>query len=265
MINLGKNLGNICRNCFSTNISPLFNAVMLGHEIQYYECSNCLYVQTEYPHWLDVAYESPINASDTGIMARNIANRGLVLAVLSLLGGRRLPIVDCAGGNGILVRLLRDIGIDAYWQDPYADNLLARGFEYLDSLRGSVGLVTSFESFEHFVFPGEELKRLSDISDNVLFTTTLIPAIAPRPAEWWYYGLDHGQHIGFFRAKTLRYLASSIGCNLLTDNQSIHLITRRKISSAAWKLFLALRRAPVSFMSAGLHSLTWHDHLRMAS
>mgnify|MGYP002839845252 CR=1 FL=1 len=53
----------------------------------------------------------------------------------------------------------------------------------------------------------EEMRKLLSISSNLLLTTTLTPFPTPRPSDWWYYGLDHGQHIGFYRVKTLEYLA----------------------------------------------------------
>ena len=74
---------------------------------------------------------------------------------------------------------------------------MARGFEY--SGEDSVSLVMAFESFEHFVNPIDEMEKLLSISTNILITTSLIPQPTPEPSEWWYYGLDHRQHIGFFR------------------------------------------------------------------
>jgi Nif-specific regulatory protein len=45
------------------------------------------------------------------------------------LGSLFGTVVDCAGGYGILVRLLRDYGVNALWSDPYCENVLAKGFE----------------------------------------------------------------------------------------------------------------------------------------
>ena len=69
-------------------------------------------------------------------MARNLLNVGLVLATLTLLGERNGTVVDFAG-YGFLVRLLRDKGVNAFWVDPYSENLVARGFEYQGSRGGS--------------------------------------------------------------------------------------------------------------------------------
>ena len=118
-----------CRLCNSLIGNPFSEAELLGHNIKYFECPQCEYVQTEEPYWLDNAYASSINKTDTGIMARNLSNVRLVLATLTLIRKRTEKVVDYAGGHGFLVRLLRDKGIEALWSDRYSENLVARGFE----------------------------------------------------------------------------------------------------------------------------------------
>jgi len=169
-------------------------ARVLAREVAYFACSHCGYVQTEQPTWLAQAYHAPINISDTGMMARNLAQQKSVLATLALLRKRRGKVVDYAGGYGLLVRLLRDLGLDAYWIDPYTTNLAAVGFEYQ---QGEADLVTAFEAFEYFVDPIKELETMLAIAPNVLFSTDLIPKPIPAIDDWWYYGTHHGQHIGF--------------------------------------------------------------------
>lgn len=120
-----------CRVCNAYKAEKIFSANILGGGVNYFECKACEYVQTEYPRWLDKAYSSAINNCDTGIMARNQSNVGLVVATLSILGKMNGTVVDCAGGYGILVRLLRDRGVEALWADAYCQNLLAVGFEYM--------------------------------------------------------------------------------------------------------------------------------------
>jgi len=251
-----------CRLCSSAISSTFSNAKILGHTVKYYECDICGYVQTEEPTWLDEAYASPINPSDTGIMARNLSNVGLVLASLALMKERRGKVVDYAGGHGFLVRLLRDKGINALWMDPYSENLVARGFEY--SGGGGASLVTAFEAFEHFVNPAEEMERLLAISPNILLTTTLAPRPAPQPSDWWYYGLDHGQHIGFYRAETLHYLAEKFGLNLLSDGSSTHLFTEKSYSYTSWRLLNRLGQKFSYALTIGLKSYTWSDHLSIS-
>ena len=170
-----------CRVCCIESSAPIFHGQIRGRDVAYFECNLCGYVQTEEPTWLDEAYSTVINASDTGIISRNLSNVSLVLATLVLLGRTAGRVVDYAGGYGILVRMLRDIGVDAYWNDPYSENLVARGFEYHQS---GADLVTAFEAFEHFLNPGLEMERLLSIAPSVLFTTDMI-----RNANTQAYGV----------------------------------------------------------------------------
>lgn len=251
-----------CRLCGNPSSSPTFSASLLGRTVNYYDCSTCGYVQTESPTWLTLAYQLAINNCDTGIMLRNQLNVGIVLATLVSIGRRDGLVVDYAGGYGILVRLLRDKGIEALWSDPYCANLLANGFEYRDE---KADLVTAFEAFEHFVEPVREVEKLLSIAPNLLLSTEIIPSPAPAPDQWWYYGLDHGQHIGFFREQTLQFLASHFGKYLITDGRSHHLFTESPVSATRWKLNTRLAKRYPAFYSRGLHSKTWSDFKKMSA
>ena len=251
-----------CRLCNSLISNQFSEAELLGHKIKYFECAQCEYVQTEEPFWLDEAYASSINKSDTGIMERNLSNVRIVLATLTLMRKRTEKVVDYAGGHGFLVRLLRDKGIEALWSDRYSENLVARGFEY-EKENASVVLVTAFEAFEHFVNPIDEMEKLLSISSNILLTTTLVPHPTPTPSDWWYYGLDHGQHIGFFRFNTLEHLAKEFHLNLISDGQSTHFFSKERYPRYIWKGLILISKITPYLFSAGLKSKTWNDNLQL--
>ena len=84
------------------------------------------------------------------------------------------------GGYGIFTRLMRDIGFDFYWYDPHSINLLARGFE-TRSKNYKYELVTAFEVFEHFAELIKEIESMLQFSDNILFSTELLPSLIPKP------------------------------------------------------------------------------------
>ena len=251
-----------CRCCKQNKTFKIFSAKVLSKNVQYFECENCKYVFTEEPTWLDLAYKDSINDSDTGIMSRNLSNVNLVMATLTLTGLRSSKIVDCAGGYGLLVRLLRDIGVNALWTDPYTKNLVAKGFEYKNN--DTARMVTIFETFEHFTRPCEEMAKLINTAPNILMTTLIIPQPAPKPLDWWYYGLDHGQHVGFFRIETLQYIAKEFNLNLITDGNSRHFFSKRKYSFHMWKLLTILANRFPKLFSIGLKSKTWEDHLSIS-
>jgi hypothetical protein len=245
-----------CRVC-GQPCRHLFDGPLLQHRVKYFGCANCSYVQTETPYWLEQAYVHAINRSDTGLLRRNARNTTMVLRMLMLVGRLEGRVIDCAGGYGVLVRLLRDRGVDAYWHDPHCQNLLARGFEA--GADEGADFVTAFEAMEHFTDPLAELARMLARADTVLVSTDLIPDPAPAPADWWYYGAEHGQHIGFFRRRTLGYLAQQLGCHLHTDGRQFHLFTRLAI--APWRWALARKTHGLASIVARmrLRSKVWSD------
>ena len=64
--------------------------------------------------------------------------------------------------------------------------------------------------FEHLTNPTEEMKKLSAITSCLIFSTKLVPEPAPKLEDWWYYGLEHGQHIAFYTRKSLELLAARL-------------------------------------------------------
>lgn len=218
----------------------IFNAKVLGkHEARYFSCSRCNFLQVEDPFWLAEAYQDPINVLDTGILKRNMELAKLTATLLFYLFDEKARYLDYAGGYGIFTRLMRDIGFDYYWNDPYATNLLARGFAYLDHT-GDIELITSFESFEHFERPLEELEKMLGITENILFTTVLLPDPVPEPDTWWYYAHSHGQHISFYSGKTLQFIADRYGLQLSTNRNNIHLFSNKPIGNTVFRLILKL-------------------------
>ena len=248
----------ICNICFQDNKS-IFNAKILTKlNIKYYHCINCGFLQTEKPYWLKEAYVKPINVTDTGIMARNLYLSKITSILLYFLFNKKKKFVDFAGGYGLLTRLMRDIGFEFYWHDPYTTNLMARGFEYTN--KDKIELVTSFESFEHFTNPLNEIDHMLSVSKNILFSTHLLSSDIPGPNDWWYYGLEHGQHISFYSLQTLTFIAKKYGLNLLTNGVNIHLLTEKSIHPYKFKLLVQLSRIGLAnYIERRMKSLTIKD------
>jgi Methyltransferase domain len=240
----------ICRVCSSTT-KFTFTVDLLGVPARYFDCSNCGYVQTETPFWLEQAYGQPIGDADTGIMLRNRANVARVAVALLAFGRLRGRVLDVGGGFGILVRMLRDLGIDARWRDKYCQNLLSKGFE---DDNGSYDLATAFEVVEHLEHPLEELRSLITAFPAVLISTELAPPVGTLNASWWYLVPEYGQHIGFFRESTLAWIASELGCHYATDGASVHIFVRNSSHARNWSMLrrltpIAARLAQVSVVS----------------
>lgn len=243
-----------CRLCGAPSHFT-FRQRVLDHEVAYYDCRECGYFQTEAPYWLEQAYASAINDVDTGIMMRNKLNVGRVIMTLLTVGKLKGRVVDHAGGYGILVRMLRDAGIDAKWRDKYCVNLLARGFEAAEE---RFDLLTAFEVFEHLEHPLVELRQMLEAAPTVLFSTELVPGPTTPSAQWWYLGPEHGQHIGFFRSLTLRKMADELNCHHASDGVSVHVFSREPIPRH-WKRLLKMKQLAPWATRLWLRSKTMDD------
>lgn len=218
-----------CKICNST-AELKFKAVVLNkYTVGYFQCSNCGFLQTENPYWLEEAYSNPINTSDTGILDRNITFSKMLAVLIYVNFNKAAKFLDYAGGYGIFTRLMRDIGFNFYWHDPYTQNLLAKGFEADIKSDYRYELITAFEVFEHLTNPKEEIEKMLRLADTIVFSTELLPIDAPDPVNWWYYGFNHGQHISFYSEKTLRNLAAQLKLNYY-NIESFQIISRRKLN-----------------------------------
>ena len=218
--------GNECKICGQLS-NYAFNAEILSkYTINYYQCPNCEFVQTESPFWLQEAYDSPMNFTDTGIMVRNQRFSRITASLIVLFFDTKAKFLDFAGGYGIFSRIMRDMGFDFYWDDPYTKNLLSRGFER--SEQHSYQAVTTFESFEHFLDPITEIENILSISDTIIFSTEPISFPLPTKDDWWYYAFEHGQHIAFYSPKTFQHIAQKLQLHYFNIG-NMHLLTKKKL------------------------------------
>jgi len=195
------------------------------------------------------------------MVSRNIALAKITKAIIPVFFARRGRFLDYGGGYGLFVRMMRDCGYDFYWFDRFCRNIFARGFE------GEAGsqyeLLTAFEVFEHLADPAAELEEMLKLSKNILFATELVPDSGPKPGEWWYYGLEHGQHISFYKKKSLQALADRFRLKLYSDNKAIHLLTEKRVSEPLFRIitrhFVVRKLLDVIFKN---NSLTGEDYLK---
>jgi 2-polyprenyl-3-methyl-5-hydroxy-6-metoxy-1,4-benzoquinol methylase len=164
-----------CKICNGNTFIHDKAQILNKYLVNYYYCQNCGFLQTEEPYWLNESYSKVIARSDTGIITRNFENATNLLLFLKFIP--QGACLDFGGGHGILTRIMRDYGYDFYHYDKYAENLFASGFE--GNLNNRYKVVTSFENFEHFVTPLEEIEKLVDISEILYFSTYLL--IPPPP------------------------------------------------------------------------------------
>jgi hypothetical protein len=210
------------------SMQPLFrHEVLSKYEVDYFFCPHCGLIQTEEPYWLTEAYESAISALDTGILHRNIRIRRYLEPLIELLGLGRGRFADVGGGYGTLTRLMRDIGYDFSTHDPYCENIFAKNFEVQP--QATYDALLAFEVIEHLSDPvGFIRESFSKHSTRTIFLSTNTYQAIPEK-NWWYYSFESGQHVSFYQKKTLSVLADKNGCRLYSLNDSIHVITDKKI------------------------------------
>lgn len=240
-----------------------FKADILNkYSVGYYQCSKCGYLFTEEPYWLEEAYKSAINLSDTGILERNKYFARIVSVLIHFFFRKDKQFVDYAGGYGIFTRLMRDTGFDFYWKDEYCQNLLAKGFEFDPSTHKAIEAITAFEVFEHFINPVEEINKMLKISETIIFSTVLLPDKIPG-MDWWYYGFEHGQHLSFYSIPTLQIIAQKFNLNLYSC-KGLHILTKKKLSPLLLKTLLSAGNMGLfSFLKLRMKSRTWDDHLKL--
>jgi len=251
----------ICKICNSNTQQIFTSKILKKYDVKYFKCDNCGYLFTEEPFWLEEAYSRSINLSDTGLLDRNIYFSKVLSVLIFFCFDRNGSFLDYAGGYGVFTRLMRDIGFDFYWHDPYTKNLFANGFEKDLKFNSRFELLTAFEVFEHLVNPKEELEKMLGFSDTIIFSTELMLQEIPEPKDWWYYGFNHGQHISFYTEKTLNTLANQFKLNYYNVDE-IHILTKRKFNNSVLILMKKMRNYGLyQVVKKIIKSKTFSDHL----
>lgn len=199
-----------CRLCEGPTTAAFQKLILNRYSVQYLECGQCGSLQTEKPYWLDESYAGGNLATlDTGAAQRVLSNWALTYTTARLLGARLL--LDYGGGDGLLCRLLRDVGLDAYRSDRFAKATYGIGF---DSFPGEKApdLMTAFEVVEHFANPVEDLATLLSTRPTSFLGTT---GLYRRQGEnWWYLTPETGQHVFFYSPQALKLAAEKFGYSL---------------------------------------------------
>ncbi|MCW7462937.1 class I SAM-dependent methyltransferase [Leptospira limi] len=278
-----------CRICNANCQIVYSNMVYLGkYTSSLYHCNQCDFLQLDRVTWLDEAYEESIAITDTGIVSRNLDLSRKVLVLLSALNSKlglnrfiliflRIfckgllgrvftrfngKILDFGGGYGLLVRMLRDFGIDAYWTDPYSKNLFSKGFE--GSLENTFDCLISFEVLEHLLEPDIHFQSILKEQNprHYIFSTESYGDKIPQQ-NWWYFSFLTGQHISFYNQGTFDYIAKKYNYHYYSINQSFHLFSKEKLNITLIKFLV--ERSDIFYSYAKVHydSLTWSDHNKM--
>lgn len=206
-----------CRLCGGA-LQRQFNLTVLNrYDVSYYKCLSCSSLMTEAPFWLDEAYRARLGIGmlDTGAARRNIDNFSVSYLICKILNASNH--LDIGAGDGLLCRLLRDYGINAFAVDKYGQPTYAQGFTKPDF--GTPDTITAFEVLEHFASPKDDLKSIFDRNPNALLITTCI--YCDQDSEWWYLVPDEGQHIFFYSESAISLIGSTFGYEVIMSGSRV--------------------------------------------
>lgn len=213
------------------------NALVLKkYHANYRLCKNCGFIFTENPFWLSESYENAIAKTDIGLVSRAEITSLHTKSIIELCFNESGMFLDYGAGYGLFVRRMRDIGYNFRAYDRYCENIFSSGFQIESLNNTNFDLITAFEVVEHIQNQIECFDELFNHSKSLLFTTELVTSPLPQLTEWWYYGLDHGQHISFHTIKSLKYLADRFNKRLYSNGMNLHLITSQRINKTAFRL-----------------------------
>jgi hypothetical protein len=198
-----------------------------GIPIYYYKCSHCGFIFTdEFDAATKEEFEQYIYNDDYIIVDPDYENARPQnnAKMISEMFGRQLAgltMLDYGGGNGTLARLLSQtevIQADCY--DPFHTTNSARPEQ-------KYKLVTAFEVVEHVPDPLVTFREISSFMDEkesvLLFSTLIQPDnIDTMKTRWWYIGPRNG-HISIHSFKSLSLCLASVGLNLASFNQNVHI------------------------------------------
>lgn len=222
---------NSCKICNGPTTKIFSKIILKKYSANYYKCNNCGFVQTSEPVWLEEAYDSAITSLDIGLLQRNIQFSSDISSIIDACFPEAKIMLDYAGGYGVFTRLMRDLGYHFYRQDPYCENLFSKYFDITDIKNKTFDVVTAFEVFEHFADPLMEIDKLSAYSENIIFSTVLTPKTNQEIENWWYISEETGQHVAFYSAGALEFIAKKMGKNYYSKNGNMHLFTSKKLST----------------------------------
>jgi hypothetical protein len=245
--------------------------VLSRFDVGYYQCPSCDLIQTQRPFWLEQAYASALSDFDTGAVARDRLCTELTLSLTWLIGVEPdSPCLDFGGGHGVLARGMRDYGYDFRWHDKYAKNMFARGFE--GSPQEPQKLLTCFEVWEHLPDVGPDLQRFFEPGHDAILVATFLHT--GHRENWWYYCPEAGQHVAFFSARTMNFVAGRFGYESIVGRRYTlfhkpgllrgwrHALARKILCGA--KADRNSRAAALSLLlRPRLQSRTWADHVEL--
>lgn len=214
-----------CRLCASNTTAAFTLRVLEKYDVQYFKCGSCESIQTEQPYWLAEAYGDDVHPEDTGYLTRNLL---VHWNVEHLLKGLKVPdravILDYGGGIGIVPRLLREHGWNAFNFDTYTKS----PFGDVDWKGDAPTFVLAAELLEHLPDPARDIADMFKDQPDYVYVRTW--RYFGQGRDWDYFGPSHGEHVFFYTDKAMRHIAERFGYHVTLPSEVDALFTKRPLT-----------------------------------
>lgn len=246
-----------CPICGGGPLEVKFSRVVLAlHKTDYCECSQCRSLVVPSVHWLSDVYDEKHADRDTGAAQRSIIC-SLFVRALRIAGvvSSRAKIIDFGAGNGLLVRLLRDQGFDAWGYDKHASMAVCRNRRLASigaDTEAKVDVITAIEVFEHLTAPLDTVQTLIPALANngaILLRTSIYDS-SRHNENWQYLEPTVGQHITFYSRTGLQRLAERCDLRVEFLPFGFHMLTRRSTSMSRSRKTLVFLLSGFQFLMA---------------
>jgi hypothetical protein len=194
----------LCRLCAGDTAFCFKKKLLKKHNVSYLLCEQCGSLQTEYPYWLEEAYTPENERFDTGAAYRSLQNAAFLFSLYHALAfDRPLSVLDYGCGTGLLVRQLRDAGVEAFGYDAFTVPRYAVGFRKDEITKNT--LVNLCEVAEHFVEPATEFRKIFTNRPPAVVIQTEI--MQQPDYNWNYLSSEMGQHVFFYSKRAIKLVA----------------------------------------------------------
>jgi Methyltransferase domain len=214
-----------CRLCGGKSAHVFSHKVLAKYDVDYFQCGTCDGIQTEAPYWLGEVYTADIQPEDGEYLTRNLNVFRIVQHFLTHLKIKPNPVVlDFGGGLGIVPRLLREQGVNAFNYDTYTKG----PFADVQWDGSSPDFIVTSEVFEHLPDPAADIAWIFGHSPEFVLVRTW--RYFNQGKDWDYIGPEHGAHVFFYSDKAMQFIADKYGYTVELPNEVDALFCKKPLS-----------------------------------
>ena len=231
-----------CRLCDGNTVFRFTRDATDGSRVEYRECSSCGSLQTQYPEWVIHGGCDPTLDLDTSRLERVLFHRSVIAALFKICGlsTQTDKLLDWGGGYGLLVRALRDVGIDAYHYDAFQQNVFAVPFDFDEY--AFYKIVCAFEVWEHLIQPKKDLQKLFFLCPDILLVST--SRYYGQGPDWPYLGPPKSGHIFFYGDRAFSWIANRFDYKRSLFSAHMAVFHKGQLSEAGTWMLKRLISAP---------------------